>query len=128
MLNEEVKIFLNKKLIKKERQLKRIKRKHLVIKCLYAGSIIISVVLSSSAAAITTAFGLPLAPSITIIYFTTTSAIATSLSTKFNLKKKKETLQAMTDKLTKFKDKIDYVVSCNGNLSEDEYNEILKEF
>jgi hypothetical protein len=128
MISEKVKEYLNRKLIEKEHTLRKIKRKHLTIKCLYVGSVIVSVVLSSSAAAITAAFGPPLAPQIIVLCFTTTSAITTSLSAKFHLKKKKERLQIMSDELTRIKDKIDYVVSCNGNLSESEYNEILKEF
>jgi hypothetical protein len=85
----------------------------------------LSIVLSSSAAALT---GIAGAPTIIITIFTTTSAITTTLSTTFNLKQKNEKLQVMRDELSKIRDKLDYVVSCNGNLSDLEYNNILKEF
>ena len=128
MISEKVKVYLNKKLTEEEHKLRKRKRKHLTIKCLYVGSVIVSVVLSSSAAAITSAFGPPLAPQMIVLCFTTASAIATTLSAKFHLKKKKEKLQSMRDELTIIKDRVDYVVSCNGSLSESEYNKILKEF
>ena len=126
--SEKVKTFLNRKLVEKQLELRKIKRKRSIIKGLYAGSVIVSVVLSSSAAAIASIFGLPLAPTIIITCFTTTSAIATILSTKFKLKKKKEKLQAITEEKIKIKDRLDYVVSCNGDLSESELEKILKEF
>ena len=69
-----------------------------------------------------------LGPTTLILYLTTISAITTTLSTIFNLKKKNKKLQVMRDELTKLKDPLDYVASCNGNLSESEYNQILKEF
>ena len=124
MISDKEKHFLYKKLEEKKHKLRRLKWKHRIIKCLYGGSIVISVVLSITASAMISVLG----PTTLILCFTTTSAIATTLSTIFNLKKKNKKLQVMRDELTKLKDRLDYVVSCNGNLSEAEYNEILKEF
>ena len=87
-----------------------------------------SAVLSSSVAAIASLFGLPLVPSILITIFSSISAITTTLSAKFNLKGKKEQLQNMVDTLNQIKNKLDYVLTCNGDLTEDEYKNILKEF
>ena len=124
MISDKVKEYLNRKLEEKKRKLRKIKRKHRIIKCLYGGSIVISVVLSITASAMISVLG----TTTLILCFTTTSAITTTLSTIFNLKKKNKKLQVMRDELTKLKDRLDYVVSCNGNLSESEYKEILKEF
>ena len=128
MISEKVKSFLTKKLQELENKIIKIKRKQKIIKYLYGTSIIVSVVLSSGVAAVTSIFGLPLLPTIIITIFSTTSAITTTLSTKFNLKGKKERLQNMADTLNKIRNKLDYVLSCNGNLSEAEYVTILKEF
>jgi len=47
---------------------------------------------------------------------------------KFNLKRKKENLTSAIKQLNVLKDKLDYVVSCNGYMTGEECNTILKEF
>ena len=128
VLSDKVKLFLNKKLCASEKKITSIKRKQKLIKYLYGTSIIVSVILSSGVAAVTSLFGLPFIPTILITIFSTTSAVTTTLSTKFNLKGKKEELQIMADTLNKITNKLDYVLSCNGNLSKEDYEGILKEF
>ena len=128
VISEKLKLFLTKKLQELENKIIKVKRKQQIIKYLYGTSIVVSVVLSSGVAAVTSLFGLPFLPTIIITIFSTTSAITTTLSTKFNLKGKKERLQNMVDTLNKIRNKLDYVLSCNGNLSEEEYVTILKEF
>ena len=128
IISEKVKSFLSKKLQESERKIIKVKRKQKCIKYLYGASIIVSVVLSSSVAAIASLFGLSVIPAIIITVFSTTSAITTALSTKFNLKGKKEQLQNMIDTLNRIKNKLDYVLTCNGDLTEAEYVSILKEF
>ena len=128
IISEKVKLYLSKKLQESERKIIKVKRKQKCIKYLYGASIIVSVVLSSSVAAIASLFGLSVIPAIIITIFSTTSAITTALSTKFNLKGKKEQLQNMIDTLNRIKNKLDYVLTCNGDLTEAEYVSILKEF
>jgi len=128
IISEKVKSFLSKKLQESERKIIQVKRKQKCIKYLYGASIIVSIVLSSSVAAIASLFGLSVIPAIIITVFSTTSAITTALSTKFNLKGKKEQLQNMIDTLNRIKNKLDYVLTCNGDLTEAEYVSILKEF
>jgi len=128
IISEKVKSFLSKKLQESERKIIKVKRKQKCIKYLYGASIIVSVVLSSSVAAIASLFGISVIPAIIITIFSTTSAITTALSTKFNLKGKKEQLQNMIDTLNRIKNKLDYVLTCNGDLTEAEYVSILKEF
>src|ERR1700730_2671226 len=123
MISDKVKAFLEKNLEEKKRKLRKVKKKQLTIKCLYVGLVVVSVVLSTTASMLS-AF----VPPIIIVCFTATSAITTTLSTIFNLKKRNEKLQAMRDELTRIKDRLDYVVSCNRNLTESEYDEIIKEF
>ena len=126
--SEKVKLFLSKKLQESEIKLNKIKKNRKILKALYGASVVVSVILSTGVAAVTTLFGLPLIPTIIITIFSSTSAITTTLSTKFNLKGKKERLSIMIENLNKIRNKLDYVLSCNGNLTEEEYKTILKEF
>ena len=50
------------------------------------------------------------------------------MSARFNFQNKKVEINNLIDKLHKIQAKLDYVVSCNGNLTQEEYQEILKEF
>ena len=126
--SDKVKLFLCKKLQESEIKINKIKKNRKILKALYGTSVVVSVVLSTGVAAVTTLFGLPLMPTIIITIFSSTSAITTTLSTKFNLKGKKERLNIMIENLNKIRNKLDYVLSCNGNLTEAEYKTILKEF
>ena len=126
--SEKLKSFLTKKLKEAEKKIRKVKRKHKIIKYLYGTSVVVSVLLSSGVAAVTTFLGLPLLPTIIITVFSTTSAITTTLSTKLNLKAKKDELQNVANALNKIRNKLDYVLTCNGNLTEEEYALILKEF
>src|SRR5271169_6753917 len=126
--SDKVKMFLSKKLRKSEIKITQIKRNRRIVKALYGTSVVASVVLSTGVAAVTTLFGLPLMPTIIITIFSSASAITTTLSTKFNLKGKRERLSVMIENLNKIRNNLDYVLSCNGNLTEAEYKLILKEF
>ena len=126
--SDKVKLFLCKKLQESEIKINKIKKNRKILKALYGTSVVVSVILSTGVAAVTTLFGLPLIPTIIITIFSSTSAITTTLSTKFNLKGKKEHLNVMIENLNKIRNKLDYVLSCNGNLTEEEYKIILKEF
>src|SRR5271157_670164 len=126
--SDKVKMFLNKKLQESEIKINKIKKNRRLLKALYGTSVVVSVILSTGVAAVTTLFGLPLIPTIIVTIFSSTSAITTTLSTKFNLKGKKERLSIMIENLNKIRNKLDYVLSCNINLTEAEYKTILKEF
>lgn len=126
-MTEKLKIFLTRKLQDYERKITKIKRKRKIIKILFSTSVIISIVCSSVAASITSIFGLPFLP-IIITILSSTSAISTALSLKFNLEGKKQQLNNMIININNIKNKLDYVVSCNGDLGENEYNTILNEF
>jgi hypothetical protein len=126
--SDKVKLFLSKKLQESEIKINKIKKSRRILKGLYGTSVVVSVILSTGVTAVTTLFGLPLIPTIIITIFSSTSAITTTLSTKFNLKGKKEKLSVMIENLNRIRNKLDYVLSCNGNLTEAEYVTILKEF
>lgn len=124
MLKENVKEFLTRKLNKSQYKIKKLKRKRLIYKILFittAGtSITISVILASISS-------LTLPPVI-IPVLSITIGVLTGISVKFGFEDNKEQISKEISMLEKLQNKIDYVVSCNGNLSEEEYDKILKEF
>src|SRR5271165_3057429 len=126
--SDKVKLFLCKKLQESEIKINKIKKNRRILKALYGTPVVVSVILSTGVAAVTTLCGLPLIPTIIITIFSSTSAITTTLSTKFNLKGKKEHLNIVIENLNKIRNKLDYVLSCNGNLTEAEYKSILNKF
>ena len=56
------------------------------------------------------------------------SAILTGLSAKFNLENKKIELNKVIQKLHKIQEKLDYVISCNGNFTNEDFQQIIREF
>ena len=124
MLKENVKEFLTRKLNKSQYKIKKLKRKRLIYKILFittaATSITISVILASISS-------LTLPPVI-IPVLSITIGVLTGISVKFGFEDNKEQISKEISMLEKLQNKIDYVVSCNGNLSEEEYDKILKEF
>jgi len=66
-------------------------------------------------------------PPVAISILTTGGALAATVSLKFNLslKCKNEELNAAICEVERIKKKIDYVVSCNGDFTENEFNEIV---
>ena len=120
-MSEKLKIFLTRKLQEHEQKVITIKRKRKIIKILFTSSIIISIACGSIAATI---IFMPIAATI----LTTSSVIATAFSFKFNWEGKKQQLNEMVVHMNNIRNKLDYVVSCNGDLDENEYKSILKEF
>jgi len=67
-------------------------------------------------------------PTIVITMLTAVSAILTGISARFNFQNKKVEISNLIDRLNKIQSKLDYVISCNGDLTQNEYQEILKDF
>lgn len=124
-LSEKVKEFLNNKIRNYDKKIKKIKRKILLIKILYASTICISI---TSSTLIALPFNLVGIPVFVISILGASSAISTALSIKFKFKQNKEKLEINLSKLNKIKSKIEYVINCNGDLSKDEYDKIFIEF
>jgi hypothetical protein len=123
-LSEKVKLFLSEKFDESKYKVKKLKRKRLVYKILFTstagGSIIISVVLASiSSLAL---------PPIVIPILSITTGILTGLSAKFNFQDNKDKLSKEIQRLDKLQNKINYVISCNGDLTEEQFNQIISEF
>jgi hypothetical protein len=120
---QKAKAFLERHLNDYEIRIKKLKKKRKVVKALFIMLIIISIT-SSTVCATVAGFTLP--PFI-IPILSTAAGLSTAFYVKFNLESKKTKLNRTTDELDKIKQKIDYVVSCNGNFTEAEYIDVIKE-
>jgi len=95
-----------------------------MIKILYYSSITLSISLTGVMTTLSGFVGLPL---YVIPILSTNSGILTGLSAKFNLQNKKIEVNKTIDKIHKIHEKLDYVLSCNGNFTEDEFKQIISE-
>jgi uncharacterized hydantoinase/oxoprolinase family protein len=55
-------------------------------------------------------------------------ALLTTTGSVFNFNKRTKKIHELIDKLEKVRNTIDYVISCNGNMTKEEYDKILKEY
>ena len=124
-ISEKLKEYLTRKLNDCRNKLIKLKRKKKIIKGLYYSTIILSVSLTG---VMTTLSGFTVLPIYIIPLLSTTTGILTGLSAKFNLQNKKVEINNLIARLNKIQTKLDYVISCNGNLTQKEYQEILNEF
>ena len=124
-LTNKAKEYLARKLDESKIRITKLKRKRKVVKICYYSSVILSVALSSLISALATLSLLPIyiIPIISII-----SAILTGLSAKFNLENKKIELHKVIQKLHKIQEKLDYVISCNGNFTNEDFQQIIRDF
>src|ERR1700761_8173509 len=121
-LSEKVKEFLNKRSELIQVKIKKLRRKRKMIKILYYSFVVSSVSLSTIIASLTGFVGVP---AVVLTSLSTGSGILTAISAKFNLDDKKREIEQLIDKLDKLNQTLDYAISCNGNLTEQEYDLIL---
>jgi len=121
-ISEKVKDFLKRKLIDCERELAKLKRKRKKIKILYVSTVVTSIVISAVTVSLTGIISVPIS---VIIILSAGSAILTGVSTRFNFQSKKFEINNLIQKLHKIQSKLDYVISCNGDLTQKEYIDLL---
>ena len=123
-LNNKAKHYLTRKLDESRIKIVKLKRKRKVVKICYYSSVILSVALSALISALA---GLTLIPVYIIPGISILSAILTGLSAKFNLENKKIELNKVIQKIHKIQEKLDYVISCNGNFTNEDFQQIISE-
>ena len=123
-ISDQVKEFLIRKLSESKALIKKLKRKRNINKTIMYTSTILSIVIS----AITASVSLLVIPPLVIAILSVTSAILTGISARFNFQDKTIKISREIERLNKLQAKLDYVVSCNGDLTKEEYQEIIKEF
>ena len=103
----------------------KLKRKRTIIKVLYISTVLLSITISATVSVLST---IAIVPAIPIAILSALSAILTGISSRFDFHHKKTEINDLIDKQNKIRSKLDYVVSCNGDLTQEEYNQILKDF
>ena len=124
-VSEKVKQHLIKRLEDCQQQLNKLKRKRKTIKMLYIVTVILSIVTS---AVITVISSVTIVPVMVVPILSAFGAILTAISARFNFNEKKSEMKVLINKFNKIKSKLDYVIECNGDLSQAEYDQILKDF
>ena len=124
-ISEKVKEYLRRKLEETRNRLKKLKRKRRIIKAMYISTVVLSIIISTVVASLTSMISVPI---IVIAVLSTGSAIFTGVSSRFNFQNKKYEINIIIDRLNKIQSKLDYVISCNGDLPHTEYQQILKDF
>lgn len=122
--SEKLKKFLAKQIEECEAVIKKRKRKNKIIKSIYITTVTISMIGGTIVVILSS---ISIAP-IAIACISGLSTLLSGVSLKFNLENKKNKLDKNIQDLNKIKDKLDYVISCNGDLSDDECKKILNEF
>src|SRR5271166_410074 len=120
-ISEKLRTYLERKLAETSLKIRKEKRKKRIIQTLSITTAIISIVISAIVASIALP---PLAVSIMCV----SSAILTGVNLRFNFQDKTHEVKKLIEKLNKIQAKLDYIISCNGDLTQTTYYEILKEF
>ena len=123
-ISEKVKVYLGRKLEDCKHELIKLKCKKKKIKFLYITTVVSSIVISTVAVSLTSIISVPI---IVITVLSAGSAILTGVSARFNFQNKKFEINNLIDRLNKIQSKLDYVVSCNGDLTQEEYKQIIKD-
>ena len=92
---------------------------------LYVSTVVSSIIISTVSVSLTSIISVPI---IVITVLSSSSAILTGVSARFNFQNKKVEINNLIDRLNKIQSKLDYVITCNGDLTQKEYQEILKDF
>ena len=118
---DKAKGFLEKQSHELERKIHALKTRRKAVKVAFVISITTSIICSTVCASLV-GFAVP---AIIISILSTTGALSTALSMRFKLKRKQNELNEGIEELEKIKRKLDYVVSCNGDFSEQEFRKII---
>ena len=122
-MTSKLKEFLGRKLDKSNIKIKKLKRANKRYKIIYKITTFLSIVISSVLASFTLTI-----PPLAISILAASSAALTGISIKFNFQDRALMLKQEIDVLDKIQSKLDYVISCNGNLTSETYQQIISEF
>ena len=118
--SEKLRALLITKQTECENRINKLKKKRKIING-------ISISLSFASIITSAIVAIPMPP-LAITLISISSAVLIGINLKFKIENKSFEIKQLLDKLNKIKTKLEYVNSCNGNLTEQEYLEICKEF
>jgi len=121
---DNIKLFLENKILECELLIEKRKKMYKTVEILYGLLVTLSIVGNSTVIVLSTIT----VPPLVVLCLSAFNTITNGLSIKFNLGDLKTKISDNIRKLNIIKDKLEYVVSCNGNLSKDESDAILYEF
>ena len=122
MDSTRVQIYLKGVQVEFEAKIKKLKRKYRLIKILYAGTIILSI--STSIVVSSSLIGIPI---LVVSILGTVGMLATALSIKFDIEGTKHQLEQSIITLDKIKNRLQYLLECNGSINETKIKDILDE-
>jgi hypothetical protein len=122
--SEGLKSFLGNKLNKSQANIKKLERNRKIYKILYVTTTVSSIFISIVLASIT---ALPIPPWVFTI-LAIASGFLTGISVKFNFQDKTIEINRKIDRLDKIQSKLDYVISCNGDLTSEKIKKIMSKF
>jgi hypothetical protein len=123
-MSEKLKNFLRCKIEELKGEIVCFERKSLAIKIIHGCLLFISI---SSAAVVTIIAPLGVT-AVTLALVAAISTISTATILKCQFKKKREKVSHMIKQLNVLKDRLDFVVQCNGSLTDEECNNMLQQF
>ena len=121
-LSEKCKQYLEAKLIECEKKIKKLKKKKRIYKILYYTSVATSICTTAILFTLSTSI---MMPALVIPMLSTLSLILASVSIKFNFEQRSTDIHRLILKVNYIKQKIDYVIKCNGNMTKEEYDDII---
>ncbi len=120
----KAKEYLTRKLEETQKKVIKLKRKRKINKVLIITTVGSSLIISAVIATVTVS----IMPPVAVTVLSITSMILTGVNARVNFQDRQIQITREIEKLNKIQAKIDYVVSCNGNLTKEEYQQILNEF
>jgi len=123
-ISDKVKEYLERKLNESKIKIKKLKRKRKVNKVL----IIVTVGSSLIISAVIATVSVTIMPPIAITVLSIASMILTGVNARIIFQDRQVQITREIEKLNKIQGKLDYVVSCNGDITTEEYQQILNEF
>jgi len=109
---EKVKNYLNNRLKECEQNIRRLTRKYRTVKILFATTMIITI----SSSAVIAGLSSTVVPPLSITILGIVGTLFGALSVKFSLKKQKTRLQDAIRESNAIKNKLQYVIMCNGDV------------
>ena len=122
MDSTRVQIYLKGVQVEFEAKIKKLKRRYRLIKILYAGTIILSI--GTSIVVSSSLIGIPI---LVVSILGTIGVLTTALSIKFDIEGTKHQLEQSIITLDKIKNRLQYLLECNGSINETKIKDILDE-